>query len=365
MSTRRASDSGLTGKKYNDASAGGAKVNDIVDPPTIGAVTDPGVSGSAQVAFTAAPTGGLASSFIATSNPSSITGSSTTTPVLVQGLTDGTSYTFTVKGVNSTTNNSPSSNATNSYTPFDYGYTLAATYNTSSTHTVGALKTKVAVYVMAGGSAGGAGGGSTGNQGGPGGGGGAGGLSAAVKDIAVTAGQTVSVTVGGVGGVSSFGTLVNSAGTGNATGIVVGNGTNTGGTAGNANAFNNNDVSTQGNAGGAGAAGGNIVLSGTGLTSYSYGGGGGGGSGGSNGQGMGQAAGRAGGAGGGKGGAGGAGGDGNNNQANAGVAGTGGTVPGGGGGGGGGGGRNNNTPVSTGGGNGGAGTAGRIYVYEG
>ena len=72
--------------------------------PTIGTVT-PGAPGSGQVsvAFTApASNGGAAiTSYTATSSPGGITASGTASPIVVSGLTAGTTYTFTVRAVNS------------------------------------------------------------------------------------------------------------------------------------------------------------------------------------------------------------------------------------------------------------------------
>ena len=39
MAIRKASDSNLTGKKYNDGSAGGSKIIDVPNPPTPGTPT--------------------------------------------------------------------------------------------------------------------------------------------------------------------------------------------------------------------------------------------------------------------------------------------------------------------------------------
>ena len=65
------------------------------EAPIIGTATKTG-SETATVAFTLAPKGAIGTTFTATSNPGSITGSSATSPITVSGLTAGTSYTFTV-----------------------------------------------------------------------------------------------------------------------------------------------------------------------------------------------------------------------------------------------------------------------------
>jgi uncharacterized protein (TIGR02145 family) len=84
--------------------------------PTIGTAT----AGNAQatVAFTApANNGGSAiTGYTVSSNPGNITGSGTTSPIIVTGLTNGTAYTFTVIATNAA-GNSPASVASNSVIP--------------------------------------------------------------------------------------------------------------------------------------------------------------------------------------------------------------------------------------------------------
>jgi hypothetical protein len=98
------------------------KVGKVVDipanAPTIGTATDLALTGKVSVAFTAASTstGGPVFSYRAVSNPGSIVGTGTSSPITVSGLTDGTAYTFTVAGVNPT-GNSPLSSASNSVIP--------------------------------------------------------------------------------------------------------------------------------------------------------------------------------------------------------------------------------------------------------
>lgn len=84
--------------------------------PTIGTATA-GVT-SASVAFTApASDGGSAiTGYTVTSTPGSITGTGTTSPITVSGLTAGTAYTFTVHATNAV-GNSTESAASNSVTP--------------------------------------------------------------------------------------------------------------------------------------------------------------------------------------------------------------------------------------------------------
>jgi hypothetical protein len=85
--------------------------------PTIGTAST-SASATASVTFTAPsylgkPTG---TSYIATSNPDAITGTSSTSPISITGLTNGTAYTFTVK-LNNGVVDSLSSAASNSVTP--------------------------------------------------------------------------------------------------------------------------------------------------------------------------------------------------------------------------------------------------------
>lgn len=77
---------------------GNTPIDDVVDAPTIGTATA-GVE-SASVTFTAAATGGAATSYGAISTPGSVTGTSATSPITVSGLTGGTAYTFKTYGIN-------------------------------------------------------------------------------------------------------------------------------------------------------------------------------------------------------------------------------------------------------------------------
>lgn len=114
------------------------KVVDIPGTPTIGTATDPQTDTQISVAFTADSSGkgGPTFSYIATSNPGSITGTGTTSPIIVSGLTTNTSYTFTVAGVNGTGASAPSA-ASNSVapTPTPSSYESIATTTLSSTAT--------------------------------------------------------------------------------------------------------------------------------------------------------------------------------------------------------------------------------------
>lgn len=114
MSNRRAQDERIEGTP--DGSNAISEIVDVPDAPIIGSATAGLLS--ASVAFTPATTGGTVSLYTATSTPDSITGTSATSPITVNGLTAGTSYTFTVRGSNST-GSGASSSASNSATPID------------------------------------------------------------------------------------------------------------------------------------------------------------------------------------------------------------------------------------------------------
>jgi hypothetical protein len=99
--------------------------------PTIGTATTSGLT--ASVAFTApSDLGTGALTYTATSSPGSITGTGSSSPITVSGLTNGTSYTFTVKGT-TPGGTGPSSAASNSVTPSlpagSQSYTTYGTYS--------------------------------------------------------------------------------------------------------------------------------------------------------------------------------------------------------------------------------------------
>ena len=242
MAIRKASDSNLTGKKYNDASAGATKIADVPDAPAItGSPTR--IHQGATIPFTAPITGGTPANYTVVASPGGATADSATSPIQVSGLSAGTQYTFRIKGANAGGTGNLSS-ASNAITAANASYVLASTYNTTTNYTVPAGVSEVTIFAFGGGS------------GGSGSTGGGGGLAAA-GILAVTEGGTHAVGVAAAGGTSNFGNALTSNATGNATSKNAGNGSGNGG--GN---------STPGNAGG------NINKSGVTL---SYGGGGGGG----------------------------------------------------------------------------------------
>jgi hypothetical protein len=111
------------------------KVVDIPTVPTIGTAT--AGNESATVAFTASTKGGPVSTYTALSNPGSVTGSGTSSPVTVSGLTGGTAYTFTVRG-NNATGSSEYSSASNSITAL-----VPGVYESISTTTLGSSQATI------------------------------------------------------------------------------------------------------------------------------------------------------------------------------------------------------------------------------
>jgi hypothetical protein len=128
MAVRKASDSNLTGKKYNDGSAGASKVPDVVDPVTPGTPTL--TYSTASVPFTPSNKGGAASTYTATSSPGGLTGTAASSPISVSGLADDTTYTFTVTGTNATATGPASASTTSLVVP---NYPLSETDNFNRT----------------------------------------------------------------------------------------------------------------------------------------------------------------------------------------------------------------------------------------
>jgi hypothetical protein len=100
--------------------AGWSQLGVIPVVPTIGTATDVGTniaygSGSASITFTPATTGGLASSFTATSTTGGYSATGTSSPIVVPNIPTGTSLTFTVTATNGY-GNSLATTASNSIT---------------------------------------------------------------------------------------------------------------------------------------------------------------------------------------------------------------------------------------------------------
>jgi len=86
-------------------SSGWAVMGALPESATIGTATDVGTNrpfnnAAASVTFTPSASGGLATSFTATSTPGGYTGTGSSSPVVVPGLASGTSYTFAVVASN-------------------------------------------------------------------------------------------------------------------------------------------------------------------------------------------------------------------------------------------------------------------------
>jgi len=85
------------GASSASSASSGVTATSVPQAPTIGTATF--AAASATVAYTAGATGGAAATYTATSSPGSFTGTGSS-PITVSGLTDGTSYTFTVTATN-------------------------------------------------------------------------------------------------------------------------------------------------------------------------------------------------------------------------------------------------------------------------
>jgi len=212
----------------------------------------------ATVTFTVpAYTGKGTVNYTATSSPGGFTASGSSSPLVVTGLSNGTSYTFTVRATTAGVQGSASS-ASASVTPALPAYALSQTFNASGTYTVPSGKNHMAIIVV--GAGGGGGGGSpfdsakTGQSEGPMGGGGAGGgYIVSAKEYPISNGQTYSVTIGAAG---NAGNTVNSPAS---------SGSNAG-NAGGQTLFSNLVTLNGGNGGGAG----NHTAGGAGGTSGNY-----------------------------------------------------------------------------------------------
>ena len=105
--------------------------------PTIGAASDGGTGTTASVAFTPSTYIGKGTiTYTATSSPGGFTGTGSSSPITVSGLTTGTAYTFTVYGTTNYGVVSGTSAASNSVTPASPGaFESIATLNLNGTNT--------------------------------------------------------------------------------------------------------------------------------------------------------------------------------------------------------------------------------------
>lgn len=258
--------------------------------PTIGAVTLLSPT-SASVAFTAPASNGNSSitGYTVTSSPGGFTGTSSSSPITVSGLSGGTAYTFTVTATNAIGTSSASSASSSVTTPKATGGTFVNSggytyhvFSSSGTFTpIVAGLTSVQVLNIAGGGAGGNGAG--------GGGAGAGGLTYSAS-YAVSNGVGVTATIGaGATGLAGQG-VGGGATAQNGSNSVFGSNTATGGGAGGARLGVGDSTAAGKNGGsGGGASYNNPTAVGTGSQGFNggqaysgdpyYSGGGGGGSG--------------------------------------------------------------------------------------
>ena len=161
--------------------------------PTSVVGTKTGTIGAISVAFTAPTTGYTPTSYTVTSSPGSLTGTGSASPIVVSGLTGGTSYTFTVTSTSAQGTSAASSASSAVAAPT----TLTTTFNTSGTFTNPGVSS-VEVLVVGGGGGGGLG--SSDPYGGSGGGGGGSGGVLYSAALSISANSNYSVTVGNGGG---------------------------------------------------------------------------------------------------------------------------------------------------------------------
>ena len=220
--------------------------------PTVGTAT-PLSPTSASVSFSAPASNGNSAitGYTVTSSPGSLTGTGSSSPITVNGLTAGTAYTFTVTATNAIGTSSASSATSSITTPKATGGTVVSSggftyhvFSSSGTFTPATSGlTSVQVLNIAGGGAGGAGAG--------GGGAGAGGLSYS-SSFSVSNGVGVTATIGaGATGLSgqNGGTTAQ-----NGSNSVFGSNTANGGGAGGARLGQANETAAGKNGGSGGGA---------------------------------------------------------------------------------------------------------------
>jgi len=169
--------SGKYGTSAPSSASAGVTATTVPQAPTIDSVT--GGNAQVSVAFTAGATGGSAiTGYTVTSNPGSLTASGASSPLVVTGLTNGTSYTFTAVATNAN-GTSAASSASSSVAP---------------------IKMVEVEYLIVAGGGGSGGGGNTGYHSG---GGGAGGLRSGSTQLLASTNFQISIGSGGTAGTQS------------------------------------------------------------------------------------------------------------------------------------------------------------------
>jgi hypothetical protein len=121
------------GTSSASSASSGVTATTVPQAPTIGTPTN-NTETSISVPFTTNSTGGSAiSTYTVTSSPSSITATGSSSPIIVSGLTTGTSYTFTVTATNAngTSLSSSSSSAITAEAPWPNTSTFALISSTT------------------------------------------------------------------------------------------------------------------------------------------------------------------------------------------------------------------------------------------
>jgi hypothetical protein len=119
----------------NASSVASFTASTVSQSPTIGTATANGIDGQVSVTFTApANNGGSAiTSYTVTSSPGNITATGSSSPIIVSGLSNGTSYTFTVTATNSS-GTSAASASSNTATPFIAAIITGGTLSSDATY---------------------------------------------------------------------------------------------------------------------------------------------------------------------------------------------------------------------------------------
>jgi hypothetical protein len=170
----------------------------VPNPPTALTASKTSTIGSVSVSFTAPTQGYTPTSYTITSSPGGITATGASSPIVVSGLTGGTTYTFTATST-SAQGTSAASSASNSVAA---PTTVTQTFTSSGTWTNPGVNAVEALVV--GGGGGGGYGGSDLFAGWGGGGGGAGGVRYS-SSLSVSPNTNYSITVGNGGGSSASG----------------------------------------------------------------------------------------------------------------------------------------------------------------